>query len=629
MDDLVVASRVFFLENLHRSLVDWLSAVVGADAGGFIDRVFLETVKLRTVTVGLSLVDAASPRPGELRRAVYSKVASVSRLLGDAVLEADEAFRDIVSTVFRGAGGLAENLGLWSSDPSSRFIQTLRLTVTPVSIVAAPMVKRSPRPLPDLLELAASLSEAAQEGALPISFIGGWGVLASGGLTGPERVFLENMPSILSPGPEEAGEAGFSLAELYPLLRRINMFIDLASTLKGINREALAYASTIIVETGIRDHVYQDKYMSPSLDEILGDIDVILRARGYTWDEIRGMSPAEKLSSHIPYVSNLARLAVFANSPEDNPFMAGGFHGPGLPEATVNVGINGIGLWRLLYIKAPVRLSGENIWFFVKTYSALAITLAEITGLLIQRAMRRLAVRRGIDIHVEQGIVDLSLAPEPNRDRETGTPLNSVAKTIETLMGRGSSAGSPGTLTALGYLIDSVKAGGFFVATRIGGLSGTFIPVSEDAGMADALSRGTLGLGTYLAMTSVCSVGVDMLPVTYPPEIRDDKRLRENYRSKIAGLIADEAMIGVLHNKTTSVRILLVPEEITNTPILGLLGRDRIRLEYNEKGVTRQWLVFSPGKELLGAAPAITLAEYTPQEITENEMPRTMRSMNN
>ncbi len=627
MGRLVVSSRVYFLENLRRSLVGWLSGVVGAYAGEFIDRAFLETVKLRTVTVGLSLVDVISSDPGELRRGVSEKISVVAELLGEAVTGVEEELRDILRRVFVDAGDLVDEITMYGGERG--FIQTLRFTLTPVSIVAAAMVKRTRDRRSELLRLAAAISEAAQAGSLPVSFIGGWGVLASGGLTLAEKMFMDEMPVVLAPSPGEAGEAGYTIGELYPLLRRINMFVDLASTEKGINHEALARAAEIIVETGLRDHLYQDKYMDLDLEAVLRDIDMILRARGYGWREIKSMGAAEKLRGHIPYISNLARLAVFANSPEDNPFMAGGFHGLGMGEAVVSAGINGIGLWRLLYIGGPVRISGENIWFFVKTYSALAITLAEITVRLIQERMAWLAEKRGLDIRIEPGIIDLSLAPEPNRDPETGTPLNSVAKTVETLMGRGSSIGSPGSLTALGYLIDSVKAGGFFVATRVGGLSGTFIPVSEDAGMADALGRGTLDLGTYLAMTSVCSVGVDMLPITYPPEVERDEKARREYASKIAGIISDEATIGILHNKTTSTRILLVPEKIRNTPILKHIDAEEITLEYTEKGVTRQWIIFSPGKELLGAAPAITLRHYTPQEITTNNLPRSLKSLNN
>jgi uncharacterized protein (UPF0210 family) len=222
-----------------------------------------------------------------------------------------------------------------------------------------------------------------------------------------------------------------------------------------------------------------------------------------------------------------ARIVVFMNAPEDNPFMAGAFHGPGEGEARVNVGISGPGV----VASALRRLDGGDLTQVAETIKTTAFKITRAGELIGREVARRL--------DLPFGIVDLSLAPTPRVG-------DSVAEIIE-VMGI-ERCGAPGTTAALALLNDAVKKGGAFASSSVGGLSGSFIPVSEDAGMIRAVQEGALTLEKLEAMTAVCSVGLDMIAVP-----------GDTPEGIIAGIMADELAIGMVNHKTTGVRILPIP----------------------------------------------------------------------
>ncbi|MFH1007620.1 MAG: PFL family protein, partial [Candidatus Latescibacterota bacterium] len=237
-----------------------------------------------------------------------------------------------------------------------------------------------------------------------------------------------------------------------------------------------------------------------------------------------------------------ARLTVFANIPEDNPFMAGAMHGYGEGEAVINVGISGPGVVRAVLKDMHEANLGEIAEAIKKT--AFKITrMGELVGREVSR-----------NLNVPFGIVDLALAPTP-------TAGDSVADILEAIGIE--KCGAPGTTAALALLVDAVKKGGTMASSYVGGLSGAFIPVSEDAGMIDAVKCGALSLDKLEAMTSVCSVGLDMVAVP-----------GDTSAETLSAIIADEMAIGVINNKTTGVRIIPVPGRAAGESVQfgGLLG---------------------------------------------------------
>jgi uncharacterized protein (UPF0210 family) len=237
-----------------------------------------------------------------------------------------------------------------------------------------------------------------------------------------------------------------------------------------------------------------------------------------------------------------AKLVIFANAMEDNPFMAGAFHGVSEPEKVINVGVSGPGVVK----HALEDLKGANFDTIAETIKKTAFKITRVGQLVAQEASRRLGV--------PFGIIDLSLAPTP-------AVGDSVAHILEE-MGL-ECCGAPGTTAALALLNDAVKKGGLMASSHVGGLSGAFIPVSEDAGMIHAVECGALSLEKLEAMTCVCSVGLDMIAVP-----------GDTTAATISGIIADEAAIGMINNKTTAVRLIPVPGkgvgEVVNFG--GLLG---------------------------------------------------------
>jgi hypothetical protein len=332
----------------------------------------------------------------------------------------------------------------------------------------------------DYVPIARAMDEAGRE--LGIDFIGGFSALVQKGFTRGDINLLNSIPEALA------------------VTERVCSSVNAATSRAGINMDAVRAMGRIIKETA----------------NLTADRDGI----------------------------GCAKLVVFANAPEDNPFMAGAFHGPGEPETTVNVGISGPGVVNTAVRRLPKEADFGEVAEAVKR-TAFKITRA---GELIGReAARRLGV--------PFGIIDLSLAPTP-------AVGDSIANILEA-MGL-ERCGAPGTTAALALLNDAVKKGGAMATSYVGGLSGAFIPVSEDAGMIRAASEGALSLEKLEAMTCVCSVGLDMIaiPGDTPTET-------------ISAIIADEMALGVINKKTTAVRIIPAPGKKAGDFVEfgGLLGR--------------------------------------------------------
>ena len=326
--------------------------------------------------------------------------------------------------------------------------------------------------------VAKALDEAAK--TVGVNFIGGFSALVEKGFTNGDRVLVKSIPEALAQ------------------TERVCSSVNLASTKAGINMDCVREMGEIIKRTA----------------ELTADRDAL----------------------------GCAKLVVFANVPEDNPFMAGAFHGVGEPETVINVGVSGPGVVK----RALEDVKGRDFGTVAEIIKRTAFKITRVGQLVAQEASRRLGV--------PFGIIDLSLAPTP-------AVGDSVAQILEE-MGL-ESCGAPGTTAALALLNDAVKKGGLMATSHVGGLSGAFIPVSEDAGMIAAAERGSLTLEKLEAMTCVCSVGLDMIAIP-----------GDTSASTISAIIADEAAIGMINNKTTAVRIIPVPGKKVGDKVEfgGLLG---------------------------------------------------------
>ena len=315
----------------------------------------------------------------------------------------------------------------------------------------------------DLTPYAALLDEVAKE--LAVDFVGGFSALVHKGYTDADRRLIESIPEALS------------------VTERVCASVNLASTKSGINMDAVRQMGSVIKDAAQR---------TAARDGIA-----------------------------------CAKLVVFCNAPEDNPFMAGAFHGPGEAESALNVGVSGPGV-----VKAALEsFRGAGFDEVAEAIKKTAFKITRMGQLVGAEAARRLGV--------PFGILDLSLAPTP----EVG---DSVARILAELGLE--AAGAHGSTAALALLTDMVKKGGVMASTHVGGLSGAFIPVSEDEGMVAAVRSGALTLDKLEAMTCVCSVGLDMVAI--PGDVSE---------STISAIIADEMAIGMVNNKTTAVRIIPVP----------------------------------------------------------------------
>ncbi|WP_449241206.1 DUF711 family protein [Desulfoscipio gibsoniae] len=331
----------------------------------------------------------------------------------------------------------------------------------------------------DYLAFAETLDRAAAE--VGVNFIGGFSALVHKGITGGDKKLLDSIPAALD------------------ITERVCSSVNVATTKAGINMDAVALMGRVIKDVASRT----------------ADRDGL----------------------------GCAKLVVFANVPEDNPFMAGAFHGIGEPESVINVGVSGPGVVK----RAVERVKGSDFGTLAETVkkSAFKITrMGELVG-------RSAATRLGVPF----GIVDISLAPTPAIG-------DSVAEILEA-MGL-ERCGTHGTTAALALLNDAVKKGGAMASSYVGGLSGAFIPVSEDAGMIRAVEEGALYLDKLEAMTCVCSVGLDMIAVP-----------GDTPAETISAIIADEMAIGMINKKTTAVRIIPAPGKQVGDHVEfgGLLGR--------------------------------------------------------
>ncbi len=415
----------------------------------------LETIRMfqeqhldvRTITMGISLMDCAADDPERACTKIYDKI---TRYAKDLVRVGEDISREYRVPIIN-----------------------KRISVTPISIVAAASGANN------YLCFAKTLDKAAKE--CGVNFIGGFSALAHKGYTNSDQILINSIPE--------------SLAETDYVCSSVN----LASTRVGINMDAVRDMGLIIKDTAKRT----------------ADRDAI----------------------------GCAKLVVFANAPEDNPFMAGAFLGTGEPECVINVGISGPGV-----IKSALEtVKGENLGVVSETIKRSAFKITRVGELVAREASRRLSV--------PFGIIDLSLAPTPSIG-------DSVARILEEFGLH--DCGAWGTTAALAMLNDAVKKGGTMASSFVGGLSGAFIPVSEDEGMIDVASRGCISLEKLEAMTCVCSVGLDMIAIP-----------GDTPASTISGIIADEMAIGTFNNKTTAVRLIPVPGKKVGDMVEfgGLLGR--------------------------------------------------------
>ncbi len=402
-----------------------------------------ENLDVRTITMGISLLDCMTPDLDDLCENIYAKIT--------------ENAKDLVS--------VGDEIALEIGIP----VINKRVSVTPAAIVGAPAC-HSPE---DFVEVASALERASQK--IGVNFLGGFSALVQKGMTASDRLLIDSIPQALAK------------------TEHICSSISLGSTKTGIDMDAVKIMGEKVVETA----------------QATKDRDSI----------------------------GCAKLVVFCNPTDDNPFMAGAFHGVTEGDKVINVGVSGPGVVRT----AVSKVRGESFETLCETIKKTAFKITRVGQLVAKEASRRL--------DTPFGIVDLSLAPTP-------AVGDSIADIIHE-MGM-EYCGAPGTTAALAILNDQVKKGGIMASSYVGGLSGAFIPVTEDASMAEAASIGALTLEKLEAMTCVCSVGLDMIAIP-----------GDTSASTISGIIADEMAIGMVNQKTTAVRVI---------PVIGKKAGDSIEL---------------------------------------------------
>ena len=401
-----------------------------------------ENLDVRTITMGISLLDCIDSDSDKACQKIYDKITTKAR---DLVKVGEQ---------------IQEEYGI----P----IINKRVTVTPISLIAAASHDQ------DYVKYALTLDKAAH--TLGIDFIGGYSALVQKGYQNGDKTLIKSIPEALS-------QTDLVCAS-----------VNVGSTRSGINMDAVAE-----------------------------------------------MGQAVKKASELDFMTN-AKMVIFCNAVEDNPFMAGGFCGVSEPDTVINVGVSGPGVVK----KALEKVKGASMDVVAETIKQTAFKVTRMGQMVGAVASERLGV--------PFGIVDLSLAPTP-------AVGDSVAQVLEEIGLE--QVGTHGTTAALAMLNDAVKKGGIMACSHVGGLSGAFIPVSEDAGMIDAVNAGTLTLSKLEAMTAVCSVGLDMIAVP-----------GDTPAETISAMIADEAAIGMINNKTTAVRVIPVPGKKVGETVEfgGLLG---------------------------------------------------------
>ena len=401
---------------------------------------------IRTITMGISLLDCAHEDVNVCAQRIYDKITHRAEKLVEVGQQIEWEF------------GIP--------------IVNKRISVTPISLVGSACKTDSYVPL------AIAMDKAAE--TCGVNFIGGFSALVQKGCTDSDWILMDSIPEALN------------------VTQRVCASVNVGSTKAGINMDAVAKMGRIIKQTA----------------ELTADRDGL----------------------------GCAKLVVFANAVEDNPFMAGAFHGVGEPECVLNVGVSGPGV----VYHALQSVKGQPFDVVAETIKKTAFRITRMGQIVGVEASQRLGV--------PFGIVDLSLAPTP-------AVGDSVARILEE-MGL-EVCGTHGTTAALAILNDAVKKGGVMASNHVGGLSGAFIPVSEDEGMIAAAEAGVLTLSKLEAMTCVCSVGLDMIAVP-----------GDTSASTISAIIADEAAIGMVNSKTTAVRIIPAPGKTVGDRVEmgGLLG---------------------------------------------------------
>ncbi|MDD2218093.1 MAG: PFL family protein [Eubacteriales bacterium] len=436
-----------------------------------------ENLDIRTITMGISLLDCADTDIDKSCEKVYEKICRCAK--------------DLVKT---------------GQDIEKRYgipIVNKRISVTPIAMLLA--VSGG-----DPVKYAKALDKAAK--AVKIDFIGGFSALVQKGFSAGDRELIKAIPRALA-------ETNFVCSS-----------VNVGSTRAGINMDAVKIMGEVVRETA---ELTKDK-------QCMG----------------------------------AAKLVIFCNAVEDNPFMAGAFHGPGEPDTVIHVGVSGPGVVRAALQKLPDDASMDEVADLIKKTAFKITRMGQLVGSDASKALG-----------VPFGIIDLSLAPTP-------AVGDSVAHILEEI--GLDTCGSCGTTAALAMLNDAVKKGGVMASSHVGGLSGAFIPVAEDAGMIDAARKGVLSIEKLEAMTAVCSVGLDMIviPGETPAEV-------------ISALIADEAAIGMINSKTTAVRVI---------PAIGL--KDGEELEFGG---------------LFGTGPVMKISMVSPSKMINRggRIPAPIQSLKN
>lgn len=407
-----------------------------------------ENLDVRTITMGINLLDCADSNLEVLCQNIYNKIT-----------------------------GLAKDLVKTGEDISKEFgipIVNKRISITPIALVGGTACKTPD----DYVQIAKTLDKVA--GELGVNFIGGYSAIVSKGMSRSDELLIRSIPKALA------------------CTERICSSVNVGSTKTGINMDAVKLMGEIIKETA---------EMTKERDSL-----------------------------------GCAKLVVLCNAPDDNPFMAGAFHGVSEPDAVINVGVSGPGVVKY----ALEQIRGKSFEVLCETIKRTAFKITRVGQLVAQEASRRL--------NVPFGIIDLSLAPTPAVGDSVAEILQEIGLEYP---------GAPGTTAALALLNDQVKKGGVMASSYVGGLSGAFIPVSEDQGMIDAVEAGALTIEKLEAMTCVCSVGLDMIAIP-----------GSTSAATISGVIADEAAIGMVNQKTTAVRVIpVIGKEVGETVEFGgLLG---------------------------------------------------------
>ncbi|MCD7762235.1 MAG: PFL family protein [Lachnospiraceae bacterium] len=391
-----------------------------------------ENLDVRTITLGISLLDCITDDLDALNDNIYRKITTVAKDLVPTGVEIEREY------------GIP--------------IVNKRISVTPIALVGGSACHSSE----DYVTIARTLDRAAKE--VGVNFLGGYSALVSKGMTKADEYLIRSIPQALSE------------------TERVCSSVNVGSTKCGIDMDAVRLLGEVIHQT------------------------------------------AEYTKEEDSY--GCAKLVVFCNAPDDNPFMAGAFHGVTEGDAVINVGVSGPGVVK----HALEEVRGADFETLCETIKKTAFKVTRVGQLVAQEASRRLGI--------PFGIIDLSLAPTPAIGDSVADILCEIG--LE-------HAGAPGTTAALALLNDQVKKGGVMASSYVGGLSGAFIPVSEDQGMINAVQAGALTIEKLEAMTCVCSVGLDMIAIP-----------GSTSASTISGIIADEMAIGMINQKTTAVRLIPV-----------------------------------------------------------------------